>query len=70
MPLTCGCNINPGKPVSLETIKAHYEHTIEALLFWELIFRKGVDLTNDKAKLSQARLDFIDAVNKIFPEVG
>ena len=68
MALSCGCEIKAGVPVSPETLKAHYKHTFEALLFWELIFRKGQDLPDERLKLSQARIDLIDAIDKLFPE--
>jgi len=69
MALCCGCEMVGGGPVSLETIKAHYRHTFEVLLFWELIHRQGSSTPNeDKLKLSQARIDFLEAIDELYPE--
>ena len=76
MPLSCGCEVKPGAPVTPEVLKAHYKHTFECLLFWELLMspsqtpeaRYSVDGPN--MKLSQARIDIIDAIDKLFPEAG
>ncbi len=68
MPLTCGCEFIPGAPVSSETIKAHYKHTLEALMFWELLIRKGT--RQDTIKLAEASIALIDAIGEIYPEVS
>lgn len=69
MALSCGCEVEAGEPIPYETIRAHFKHTMEALIFWELIFRKGTDLVDARVKLSQARIDFLDTVEEMFPEV-
>lgn len=74
MALSCGCEISPGGPVSLETLKAHYKHTIECLLFWELLKQKNQNpearysIDSPNMKLSQARIDLIEAINELYPE--
>uniref|UniRef100_A0A6H1ZZ06 Uncharacterized protein n=1 Tax=viral metagenome TaxID=1070528 RepID=A0A6H1ZZ06_9ZZZZ len=67
MPLSCGCEIGPGLPVLLSTLRAHYGHTLEALLFWELILRKGSTRT-DNLRLSQARLEALEAIEERYPQ--
>ena len=69
MAFSCGCEVKAGEPIPLETIRAHYKHTMEAILFWELMVRKGKDLGDDRLKLSQARIDLIEAIARMFPEV-
>lgn len=66
MPLSCGCEIRGGMPVSPEMLKAHYKHTFEILLFWELINRSGRD-PETSMKLSQARIDLINAIDELYP---
>ena len=70
MAFSCGCEVYPGQPIPYETIRAHYKHTMEAILFWELIQRKGTDLVDARLKLSQARIDLIEAIDKMFPEAS
>ena len=70
MAFSCGCEVRPGEPIPYETIRAHYKHTMEALLFWELIRRKGTDLSDDRLKLSEARIALMEAIDKIFPEAS
>lgn len=70
MLLSCGCEVRAGESIDLETIKEHYKHTIEAILFWELIFRKGKDLSEGCLKLFQARIDLIEAIDEMFPEAS
>lgn len=70
MRFRCGCKVETGQPIPYETIREHYEHTMEALLFWELIFRKGQDLFDDKTKLSEARIALMEAIDKMFPEAS
>ena len=72
MPLACGCEMRAGSPVSPETIKAHYKHTFESVLFWELILRRGPsgDLVfGDTLKLAEARIALLDAIEELYPEV-
>lgn len=68
MILSCGCEIFPSAPVSLETLRAHYKHTFEVLVFWEIMYRWGSAPNEDKLKLSQARIDLIEAIDKLYPE--
>ena len=70
MALCCGCEMVAGAPVSLETIKAHYKHTFEVLLFWELMHRRGRTPNENKLKLSQARIDLIEAIDELYPEAS
>lgn len=72
MPLSCGCEMRAGSPVSPETIKAHYKHTFESVLFWELILRRGPSgdpKRQDKTKLSEARINLLNAIEELYPEV-
>ena len=70
MALSCGCEIVGGQPVSPKTIKEHYKHTFEVLLFWELLCRPGVMPNEGKLKLSQARIEFINAIDELYPEAS
>lgn len=66
--LSCGCELFGGAPVSPETLKAHYKHTFETVLFWELLCRPfNPSNTDSKLKLSQARIDLINAIDELFP---
>ena len=68
MALSCGCEMIGGGPVSLATLKAHYKHTFEVLLFWEIMYRKGSTPNENKLKLSQARISLIEAIDELYPE--
>lgn len=69
MALACGCELRGGMGVSDETAQAHLKHTMEALLFWELLRRPGDDPTNEaRLKLSQARIAVIEAIEELYPE--
>lgn len=69
MTLTCGCNFNPWMLVSREVLQAHYKHTVEALLFWELIRPQGeTALEEGRLTLLQARINLVDAINELYPE--
>ena len=68
MSLSCGCQFRGGMPVGTELLKVHLKHTIEVILFWELIMRPGRD-PMATAKLSQARIDLINAIEELYPEV-
>lgn len=78
MALSCGCEFFPGQPVSIETLKNHYRHTLEALVFWELLFRKPNTLDKKpepanlakELRLSEARIQFIEAIEERFPELA
>lgn len=70
MALSCGCEIKGGMAVPKAMIQAHYKHTIEALLFWEIMVRPGEDRVSEaRHKLSQARIDLVDAIEELYPEV-
>jgi hypothetical protein len=69
MALCCGCEFRGGMNVSRETIKAHYKHTFEVLLFWEMLHRIPPIDPERTMKLSQARIDLIDAIDELYPEV-
>ena len=66
MPLSCGCEIKGGMPVTQEMLKAHYKHTFEALLFWELIMQPGRDPLAT-IKLSEARINLMNAIDELYP---
>ena len=68
MSLACGCEIKPGVPLTQEEVQTHYKHTFEALLFWELMRRQGTIQDERHLKLSQARIDLIDAIDELYPE--
>ena len=76
MALSCGCEIRGGEPVTPETLKAHYKHTMECLLFWELIVDKSkspearYEIGSPNMKLSQARMDILAAIDELHPEAG
>ncbi len=69
MNFICGCEVNRGEPIAYEVIKKHYEHTMQVIFFWELIFREGEDLTDQRGKLSKLRIDLLNAIEEMFPEV-
>jgi len=68
MALACGCAIMPGVLLTREEVQTHYKHTFEALLFWELMRRQGTIQDERHLKLSQARIDLIDAIDELYPE--
>ena len=68
MALSCGCDMKPGVPLTLEKIQAHYKHTFEALMFWEIMRRQGVPQDGRHLKLSQARIDCLKAIEELYPE--
>lgn len=69
MSFNCGCQVLPVSSVTPEVLKKHLVHTTEALLFWELLGRRnGHSDRLGKLKLSQARLDYIEAVTELYPE--
>lgn len=68
MALACGCEIKPGVPVTLEVLRTHYKHTLEAILFWELMHRQGSPQDERHFKLSQARIDLVEAIDTLYPE--
>ncbi|GAH48818.1 unnamed protein product [marine sediment metagenome] len=68
MPLACGCEIKFGVPVTLEMLRVHYKHTMEAILFWELMHRAASPQDERHFKLSQARIDLLEAIDALYPE--
>ncbi|MBA7559921.1 hypothetical protein ES708_01539 [subsurface metagenome] len=70
MALACGCSFRPGEPLDLDQLKAHYKHTMEAIVIWELLRRPGQPQGDDHIKLSQARIDLLEAIDKLYPEAS
>lgn len=70
MALCCGCQLRGGAPVSPETLQKHWNHTIEVVLFWELLRRPEGSLDGNELKLTQARLDLFKAIEERFPEAS
>lgn len=66
MALSCGCEFRGGMPVTQEMLQAHYKHTFEAIMFWEMIMQPGRD-PMATLKLSQARIDFLNAIDELYP---
>ena len=69
MPLPCGCEIKPGKKVDPEMLKKHHQHTLSAMLFWELLIRSGVTQDYSPDSLATKRAEYLKALGKSFPEV-
>ena len=68
MTISCGCEFVGGMALTPEKLKEHYKHTIEVILYWELIMRLGRDpLTT--LRLSNARVEFLNAIEQLYPEV-
>ena len=71
MAFSCGCEIKGGMAVTKAMIQAHYKHTFEALLFWEIMVRPGEDRVSEaRLKLSQARIDLLEAIDELYPETS
>ncbi len=75
MSLSCGCEFRGGMSVSPEMLKEHYKHTIETLLFWEMIKKptgneERYKIDSPNMRLSQARIDFISAIDELYPEAN
>lgn len=70
MSMSCGCEIRGGAPVSIETLRAHYKHTLESILFWELLRRPDQRRSEDGMKLSQIRIELIETIDKLYPEAS
>jgi len=60
--------MKPGVPLTLEKIQAHYKHTFEALMFWELMRRENTPQDDRNLKLSRARIDCLEAIDALYPE--
>ncbi|KKL62075.1 hypothetical protein LCGC14_2188850 [marine sediment metagenome] len=67
--LACGCTIGPGEPMDPETLKEHFKHTASAIFVWEILHRRGQPQGEDEMKLSQARIDLLEIIQKLYPEV-
>lgn len=68
MALSCGCEFKGGMLVDEELLKAHYKHTMEALIFWEMIRRPSRDPLAT-LPLAEARMKLLDAIEELYPEV-
>lgn len=66
--LACGCNFSPGEPIPQATVKAHYEHTMGAMLMWELMRRPGQKQDLSEESLAFIRIRYIEALERDFPE--
>jgi len=67
--LSCGCEIAPGLPVTPEVVKAHKEHTLHALFFWDLLLRHNATPEQQQGRetLMLARMAYQDALDVCFP---
>lgn len=64
--LDCGCDLQPGKPIQLADLKAHWRHTFNTMVIWDLMMdQNGQRSTVD---LMQARLKYFEELEKTFPE--
>lgn len=68
--LNCGCEIAPGAPVSKETVKAHKEHTLHAMFFWDLLVQHAATQEYKQArdKLMMARIAYQEALDAAYPD--
>lgn len=53
--MKCGCKLQAGHPVLIEDMDRHWGHTMECLLYWELIVGPDSD-PELREKVSTARL--------------
>ena len=53
--MSCGCGLQAGSPVLIEDMERHWGHTMECLLYWELIVGSGSDPAL-REKVAAARL--------------
>jgi hypothetical protein len=66
----CGCRFAPGSPWPMEQVHAHYDHTFQALLLWELLVRKGEGQDVDRSMtMGTARNQLLDGLKTAFPEL-
>lgn len=68
MAFSCGCQIVPGGAVPLEVVKEHYKHTIEVMLFWELLRRPDTPPSDANIDLGCLRIQYQEAIEKLYPE--
>ena len=67
MALSCGCELRGGMPVTPDLLKVHLKHTMESVLYFELIMRPGRDPFATH-RLSKARIELIEAIEELYPE--
>ena len=69
MILPCGCPVGPGMLVSEEAVKLHKQHTLLAMVIWDLLVQPGATLEQEQAreKLVVARLSYQKALDVAFP---
>lgn len=67
--LFCGCEISVGAPLDHEMVKAHKEHTLQAMFLWDLIIRHGAipEQTAAREKLAEARITYQEALDAAYP---
>lgn len=51
----CGCTVAPGMTLTVDDLERHYQHTMECLLYWEIILGTASDPTV-REKASEARI--------------
>jgi len=68
MALVCGCEIRAGQPITPETVREHYKHTISVMLFWELLQRPGTPPSDATMDLGRLRIEYQEAIEKLYPE--
>ena len=69
MSFSCGCSLLPGSSVTPEMLREHLLHTMEPMLFWELVGRRISPADRiGKAKITQLRVDYIEAILAVYPE--
>ena len=71
MALSCGCEMRGGMAVPQEMVKEHYKHTLEVMVFWEMMRRESPpeDEFDNQIRLSQARIEYFEALEIKFPEL-
>ncbi|MCK9598682.1 MAG: hypothetical protein M0R06_06550 [Sphaerochaeta sp.] len=67
--LICGCKIEAGLPVSNRQLREHYRHTLQVLMFWELLKRPDSS-TLAKTRLSAARSELFFAIDTLYPDIN
>jgi len=65
--LSCGCEVQAGKEQTLEDRKKHAQHTVEALLYWELLIVPGGARHDAKVQITKARLEIQKAFDVLAP---
>ena len=67
MALSCGCELRPGLAVTPEMLQSHLVHTMEALVFWELIRRPSRD-PMATLPMAERRIKVIEEIERLYPE--